>query len=231
MIEGREPFLRGEKIFAEGSFSTIHEIKSHPDYISKEVNLSHEDTLTYQERQRKFEKNLKIFQEKFSKFIPEFQVVYSAGTRGNNHKAEIPVILMTKVEKCAVIETSDINKYLDEFDEFLELVIKTYIETFDNGDGWYGKEGFSPDLRRSNNLMYGSTIKDEQPRTYYVDLYPSFYETRSELRDRINTIINRSIKYGKISINNTIYDIDKSEDHQKLFPKTLKILEELNNLK
>lgn len=228
--EGREPYMKGDEIKGDGRFSDVHEIGNNPNYVAKEVNLSFENAIEYKERLERFEKNYKFFKEKFASYIPDFQLVYGAGQIGYNSKAKIPLILMEKVHEAERIESKDVNEYLNELDEFLEHVINIYLETYNNGEGWYGNEGFTPDIVKPSNYVYGKTNNDEGPKLYFVDLYPSFYKSKGQFKDAISAII-KSANFNKgRRINNENYQISDEEISNGLFPKTIEAIKKLEEL-
>ncbi len=226
--EGMEPFLKGDVIESEGRFANISEIKNNPDYISKKVYLSHEDALSNDERLRRFEKNVQILKTHFFDFIPEFLVTYGEGT---HTKHEVPYIFMNKVSEAEKLDDQKVESYISQLDDFLEQIIETYIETYNNGEGWHGNEGFVPDITKNSNWMYGTTSKNDNPKLYFVDLYPAFYWTTSRLKEYINKVMAPANKSGHIAINQEYHEISDYEEGREFFPKTIEALTKLENLK
>jgi hypothetical protein len=213
-----EPYLKGEKFeTSAGGWSEIHHVENNPDYISKRIRFDFDSGyMTLEKRKKELEQTIDLVKKYMSDFVPNFHLVYSHG----DENKETPYIFMEKVEPEQVLEEKDIQNAINQLDEFFTRLSKIYQETYQHGHGTV------LDFWRLTNYVYGKTKNDENPRLYFVDLYPVEKEGRGYIRDLIWALINDD----EVMINDKTFFYKDFPNVAHNFPKGMKTIEKLGEI-
>ena len=173
--------------------------------------------MLWEKRKESLESAIKLIKARLGQFVPEFSLVYGHGKNGN----ETPYIFCLKVDPKADLNKEDIQRYIDQYDEFLSALADLYKDSF-NGD-----RGIMLDvLEKPKNFIYGTTSKDHEPRLYMVDIYPTFTEPPRIAAQTLEYIANDP----DIVINGNEYKLNSLEGIKNDFHKTRKASQELIEL-
>ena len=206
MGENLKPFLDGERIRHSGRFSELYEITDNPNYVAKVVDLDHSSPLDYNQRIEKFNTDVKRLKEYFGDFIPEFHVIRGESSDGYNKSTGTPHIFMKKVFPIENFTFVDAQNYLD-----------------------------SLDIDRRANYMYGKVENNNEPKLYFVDLYPIFKTSPEGITTEAQTLIRKinhslDLTLQSVKVNGKDYDFDNSKKLTHEFTKTTSALEKVREL-
>jgi hypothetical protein len=146
------------------TFAEIHDMADKPGYLGKEIPLSQarlqELGLTFEQVKANIARASKLMDQYLGEFLPNYYFTFKEQDMGGEPAA---FYFMEEVKPTRSLPPAA------DMDAFLYQCCKMYLET-KNEHG-----GFGVDLNKIENMEFGTTISNPDPKLYLVDFYPSYF--------------------------------------------------------
>ncbi len=189
-----KPYELGEinsQMSAMGKFADIYEAKKDPDILVKEFDS---DNLEEIKKAYAFIKN------NFSDFTPRHQLVIFA-----EDGQPTPAIITERVQPA---QMKDYRKTAEKLENLLVGAVTLYLKNFN--------AGFIPDISKTENLLYGTTRSNPEPKWYLIDTFPVLCISVKELRESLGKITDPFMNYYQFpKINQLINLLNQKENEHK----------------
>ena len=163
-----EIFRKGPARFNTDRFRTsaeIHDMAEKPGYLGKKIPLSaarlQERGLTFEQVKTNMAKASELMDKYLKAYLPNY--FYTFEEPDEQGKEVAAYFFMQEVKPTRSLPPAE------WVDAFLYQCCKMYLETKNE----FG--GFGVDLNKIENLEFGTTSTDSQPKLYLIDLYPTYF--------------------------------------------------------
>lgn len=146
------------------TFAEIYDMAEKPGYLGKEINFSagelREKNLTFEQVKSNIVKASELMDRYLQGYLPNYYFTFKEA--GEGEEAAV-YFFMEEVKPTKNLPPAE------WVDAFLYQCCKMYLET--------KKEtgGFGVDLNKIDNLEFGTTSTNSNPRLYLIDLYPTYF--------------------------------------------------------
>jgi len=187
-----ETFAKGQPKYNTNHFKTfaeIHEIAEKPGWIGKKISFKYGVHGNWEQMKADVIESTQLIDKYLVAYVPKYYFTFEEG--GNEESRNI-VYFMEEVKENSILPPAK------EVDSFLAVCWQMFFNTAAQG------KSFIVDINKIENLIFGHTANNPNPKLYFIDFYPFYFSSSSYLKERLLQQLSEFAKiYGENSFPKT----------------------------